>query len=1407
MMLVPENKQLLPTDQAIPSILSENINQVLADLSKSDSARKTKPISDGVTLLAELDIKGSGGMEQLMSAAGLKETILPIGGTLSPQVFDVKLPKEQRLKGMSLSMALPNLSIPGIPSSFKMKAPIFNISDAMPPAIADLKNPNIPTAGPFTSIGMGLAMDALGKVHEFDALMLLATDVSGKQIIDLMGRAKQPKGFFSFSGLTATSLDLASVYIDKSWEFKLEGEAELNKKAVSYFIDVKQESGKVEYVATLDGGAAGISAGDVAGRKVPGLDELKLDRITVTNDDLIADLEYASVKGEIAAFHPEGFTSAVMAITLDKVGFSALIPGTKGTPLDGLSLDKLTMMLVPEKTGSKFLLENETIPAEIGANVKTVLTDANKVKDFQFKDGINFFAELDLTSSDDMKDLMNFIGMGSKKIIPISGVVSPKLFDNTAAPNLRYSGMDLSVPMPKISLAGMPNSFGFKAPELKITDVSPDGVEGLWTGLSAGLFGDLMGQKIQFISNIGFSDTELSLSAVSDMQMPKPFGIDWLALQDLALSIYYDRKLKTGKFSFEGVTVEKFGKTNPKVSIELSEIEGKLTAGLLKIEDEIPFNDIPILTGLPHAEQFAFEFFEISTDGISGGTKLHGVEIDATVFLQNKKWVFAVSDDGGGDGFKFSRLMPAVNKSPLADFHLNDAALVFAQAPIKGKVSDLPSVAQTVFSEIYGTDSAMINLADGITIAANFSPGNSAGNASKGLGSIGVSEDILIEGSIQNIFGGSGIPSVSILAQIEQGPSAGGASHAPKMLSFPPEVGFFINFNPEEFEVGLQNDVVLNLPNSEALNLTSKLELGLNEKGFNIDIFLDLEGEWKEPLNIPGITLEEVALKFGISDIGEVVFGFAGASDIGGVEIGLAAEIDFLLEAAGLPDGIAIKGSLSELDFAKLVTLAENMAGGGVEIDIPGTIPFPDYKNLEFAFATPGVTDPDLGLNNPGLLLKGDLYLGGIELGSTVTQIGPNGIYINDKIADIELEGLKFDGNQIKIDVSTTKLPEFKIDTNLDFYGVRQAAEIKFDGGIYEVEISQKIENLFEADYTFAYGFDVGKSGMPTVYLAADVKEGFDQWVMAQVPAKIESFFEILQSGYDQALEKIKTAEQKVRGLQGKIQSRKAAIQRERNRADQALNSAIQQVDTLRANRSRDCSNAHNDWNRCRRLRGLTGSCRGAARNGWLCSVQDNAAVTVGEAVLKAAKSVEDHLPTDLDPQLIALRSEYSIAMGVLHTAELAIGGLEEMDNWMLSGLKTLTDKAKAKNSAKMSEIFMEADLGDIVNGAPLLLSLDLVILGENLGRQTFAFKLDDPKFDVLQLSYIPLHLIHELFKNDVPKGLSKMLAPVLDKIVSEIKVVEEQAHAAARKANDMLEKDLDQMRGNIASDIQSSEG
>ena len=91
------------------------------------------------------------------------------------------------------------------------------------------------------------------------------------------------------------------------------------------------------------------------------------------------------------------------------------------------------------------------------------------------------------------------------------------------------------------------------------------------------------------------------------------------------------------------------------------------------------------------------------------------------------------------------------------------------------------------------------------------------------------------------------------------------------MLSYPEEVGFFIDFNPTNFQFGIQSDVILKLPKNEKLDLISKLEIGLDEKGYNIGILLDLEGEWSQPLGIPGIVLEQVALKFGIDAVGEVI--------------------------------------------------------------------------------------------------------------------------------------------------------------------------------------------------------------------------------------------------------------------------------------------------------------------------------------------------------------------------------------------------------------------------------------------------------------------------------------------------------------------------------------------------------
>ena len=158
--------------------------------------------------------------------------------------------------------------------------------------------------------------------------------------------------------------------------------------------------------------------------------------------------------------------------------------------------------------------------------------------------------------------------------------------------------------------------------------------------------------------------------------------------------------------------------------------------------------------------------------------------------------------------------------------------------------------------------------------------------------------------------------------------------------------------------------------------------------------------------------------------------------------------------------------------------------------------------------------------------------------------------------------------------------------------------------------------------------------------------------------------------------------------------------------------------------------------------------------------------------------------------------------MSTLNTAKMTIGGLSEMDGWMQFGLSELKRKATAPDAVKMSNITFEGSLGDQMKGGPILLSINLVMLGKDLGRQTFAFKFDDPEFDMLQMSYVPLHLINEIFKKEVPPGLGKLMGPVFSKIVDETTKLEEQAQKEVKKANEMLEANLENLRSELANDI-----
>jgi hypothetical protein len=1043
----------------------------------------------------------------------------------------------------------------------------------------------------------------------------------------------------------------------------------------------------------------------------------------------------------------------------------------------------LTLVIVPPKGGG-IKPDDPAIPAEISTNLKKVLAEANQDKGFTLKEDINLFAELDLKSSGQMGDLMHFIGLDSKKGIPLTGVMSKNMFSKAVKGADRFKGMNLSVPMPKINLAKLPAAFSFKNTDFKITDTDPSGKTGLWVGLVADLNADFMGKKIAFRSDIGFKKGAISLDADSEVILAAPFGIKWISLKELALSLDYDKKERSGELKFTAIPDKPLGKSSPKIFIDLKEVKGKLSAGVLKIQEKIAFTDLPMLKKIPHAEQFDFTFLEISESGISGGSLLHGQQVDALIFEQNSKWTFAVSDNGGGKGFKFGRIMPPISHTPLADFHLNDAALIFSQADISEIVNKLPEVAQQVFTDIYGSADATVNVKNGITVAANFSPGNSSGFAAKGLKGIGIHDDVLIEGTLENIFGGKGAPGVDILVQMEQGPGGKkGASHSPKMAKFPDQVGFFIQYKAEDLDVGLSADVKLHLPKKQILDLDTKLELELNEKGFGVDLFMDLKSNWDEPFGIPGIDLEEVAIKFGIDMEGEAKFGFAGKCELakGAERIDVAAEMDFELAALGLPDGIAMRGSISELGIPAIIDIAERMAGAGSNILPPNDIPIPEFRDVVFAFATPGATDPQLGLVTDGFMLAGELFFMGRELGKVDLHAGSKGVSLEAEIDPIDLKVIKLDKNKMDFALSFTSLPKLEIDSKIEFLGAEQDVTVTFDKGMVNMGFEEKIGGgIWDSKINLGFGFDEAHKGVPDIYIEGEVKEDFFGWLAGQAPKKVHQFFNKLTEGFDKAKQKIDDAEEIVRSWNSQIAARKEAVQREKANADAAIHRAENRVNSIK----RDVNYAHNEYehhrHRCKWYRA------------WECGEEgywriregvEWAAWRVAEGVLHAAQSAIDHLPAELmDPQLDYLEAKQGVAMAALELAKLAIDGLELAEKWLDKGLEILLKEVGKSNALVIKEIFFEGDMDGMLNGHPMIISIDLEIFGDDLGTQMFAFNLTDPVFDAEQLVFIPLHMVSELFHKFLPKSLKKLLGPVLSAIDAESNAAEQKVMAELKK-------------------------
>ena len=205
--------------------------------------------------------------------------------------------------------------------------------------------------------------------------------------------------------------------------------------------------------------------------------KIALGKIVFKGDSLVADLQFGSTKGKIAAFLTGTSDKAVMAVTLDTLAFSDLVPGAAGSALKGVAVDKLTLVIVPAKAhGLK--PNDKAIPKEIAANLKAVLDDAAKhdptKRNYTLNAGFNFIADLDIHKSESMSSLMSSGGLHDSKVIPVVGTISHSMFDKTASKADQLKGLALSASLPDLKVRGLPKSIKITKPVFAITETAPE---------------------------------------------------------------------------------------------------------------------------------------------------------------------------------------------------------------------------------------------------------------------------------------------------------------------------------------------------------------------------------------------------------------------------------------------------------------------------------------------------------------------------------------------------------------------------------------------------------------------------------------------------------------------------------------------------------------------------------------------------------------------------------------------------------------------------------------------------------------------------------------------------------------------------------------------------------------------
>lgn len=1154
--------------------------------------------------------------------------------------------------------------------------------------------------------------------------------------------------------------------------------------------------------ATLDIATAGLTMGDfISEAQSSGLTQfVELDEVVVADDHVAVDLKINQQPAEIYIERGRSWDSRVAFFYFDALDPATLIPNSSGSGLSGVGLRKA---LFAYSRGNRSIGQGD-LPGDLGSKVTLPAGTTMAVS----QGSVALSGNFDVSSAKTLTDILSAVSI-SQTSFPVNGSFAADtiqfLASNAAvaANNLQYqSGTTKAQLLSRLNL-----NVSMSVPRVPGLDayVSPSGPFSLAIKgkndyrdprvLLSGSFPVAMtvdGSSLDLLAEIDLDKALASKGSTGDITIKldqpwnQPFGVPGIVVNtgsftiDLSNKSVSDLSLQ-GSATFAGqnnigVTAN-FARTNDSLAFQYFEFDAS---------QGFKLSGLPGFSSIPHADQFTVDTIKLAPSGITAKTMLNKVHVDTFIFKDPSGGaVFAVDQQG----LRLTDIFGGLANTPLKDLTLGNAAIVVSENGLSGDPKTISSTAQDLFKDIFGTSGTALALPAGVALLSKIDFSQS-GATSKALQKLGVDADAaIVMGGVSGLFG-SGSPSLSLTVMMDR---VGQASGMPKnVMNYKAghQPGVFINWAGDDVEIGVRTAMMVKA-GSDELEFDASIDVAFSGEDIGLNITGGMDGTWNKPFGIQPLTISNVTITTGIDALGNVDLGFKGSQTFGKESLSIATNMKFALEAEGLPDAVAFSGDADTLGYGALLEIAQAAVGGKLDLD-KIQLPTFDIKNAHFAFATPGATEPQLGLISEGVAFSGTFSFLGQDLGSVNGSAGTSGLKLGGALTDFTLGPISLKNNTVDIQISLQ--PKATLTSDIKVIGAEQTVLVDLAPPTLDFDV---VENLGP----------FGNGTLNVVMTGVDLKNGgFDQNADISftghfkddlVPHMIQLMRDgskALREAADGKLDDDKKALQDAQAKVGDLDQKVADARKQADQAKQSAEAKVQaaqaRVDSLQNEINKDQNEANTCGNR------LT---HGFCKPYWeIRKAGAEAAKAVATGVLDAAK-VAINVAYDLDPTVLALEAERDTERLGLSIALAVVEGSEEVVNAITGPFEQGLEQVLNSLPFTIQEVTFAGDLKRMVaNDEPLLLDMSYTLLQQQR-RDYLAFKLKDWDFNVKSFAVLPALVAGQVVTNISGKISPKAADWLNSHIGTELAAASDEVRDEVLKAEARFENTLKGMETNTA--------